>query len=107
MNVPAITVRELKERRDGKKPHFLLDVREPEEYATAKIDGAKLIPLGELQGRVAEIPTDREVIVHCHHGGRSAQAVRWLMQSGVAQAKNLSGGIDAWSCEIDQTVPRY
>ncbi|MBI5200698.1 MAG: rhodanese [Elusimicrobia bacterium] len=107
MDVPAIDVKELKERRDKKSPHFLLDVREKDEYAIAKIDGAALIPMSELQGRVAEIPKDREVIVHCHHGGRSAQVVRWLLKSGFPDAKNLDGGIDAWSCEIDTSVPRY
>ena len=106
-DVPAIDVKALKERRDKKASHYLLDVREPDEYATAKIEGAVLIPLGQLQSRVAEIPKDREVIVHCHHGGRSAQAVRWLLKSGVPGAKNLDGGIDAWSCEIDPAVPRY
>ena len=108
MDVPAIDVKALKERRDTKQPHFLLDVREKDEYAVAKIAGAVLIPLGELRGRVGEIPRDREVIVHCHHGGRSAQAVRWLLTSGITpDAKNLDGGIDAWSCEIDPAVPRY
>ncbi|MBI4348722.1 MAG: rhodanese [Elusimicrobia bacterium] len=106
-DVPAIDVKALKERRDKKKPHFLLDVREPDEYEAAKIDGSVLIPLGELQARVGEVPKDREVIVHCHHGGRSAQAVRFLLQAGVQDAKNLDGGIDAWSCEIDKSVPRY
>lgn len=107
MDVPAIDVQTLKERRDRRQPHFLLDVREKDEYAAARIEGSVLIPLGELQGRVAEVPKDREVIVHCHHGGRSAQAVRWLLGSGIPNAKNLDGGIDAWSCEIDPSVPRY
>ena len=104
--VPAIDVKALKAMRDNKMPHFLLDVREKDEYAECRIDGATLIPLGELQNRLSEVPKDREVIVHCHHGGRSAMAVRALQQAGY-QAKNLSGGIDAWSCEIDQSVPRY
>ena len=106
-DVPAIGVKELKERRDRKRPHVLVDVREPGEYATAKIEGSLLIPLGQLMSRVGEIPKDLEVIVHCHHGGRSAQAVRWLLQNGVKDVKNLDGGIDAWSCEIDPQVPRY
>lgn len=106
-DIPAIGVKELKERRDQKRPHVLIDVREPDEHATAKIEGSLLIPLGQLMGRAGEIPKDREVIVHCHHGGRSAQAVRWLLQNGVKDAKNLDGGIDAWSCEIDPEVPRY
>ena len=106
-DVPAINVQELKERRDKKQPHFLLDVREPDEHAIAKIEGSTLIPLGQLGARLSELPKDRELIVHCHHGGRSAQAVRGLIKHGFTNAKNLDGGIDAWSCEIDPSVPRY
>lgn len=106
-NVPAITVQELKKRRDEKEPHLLLDVREPSEYAASKISGSKLIPLGELPGRFGELPKDLEIIVHCHHGGRSAQAVRFLREAGFPQAKNLEGGIDAWSTDIDPSVPQY
>ncbi len=106
-DVPAISVQELQERRKKKLPHFLLDVREADEYAHCKIDGSTLIPLGELESRIRELPKDREIIVHCHHGGRSAQAVRLLEQAGIKNAKNLDGGIDAWSAEIDPSVPRY
>jgi len=105
--VPAISAKELKQRRDGKLPHLLVDVREPSEHAHCSIDGAKLIPLAELPGRLHQLPKDQEIIVHCHHGGRSAQAVRFLIESGFAAAKNLSGGIDAWSADVDPSVPRY
>jgi rhodanese-related sulfurtransferase len=88
---------------------LLLDVREPEEYATAKLEGAKLIPLGELGNRVAELEPHRQghVIVHCHHGGRSRRVVEALREAGFQRAQNMTGGIDAWSQEIDPEVPRY
>lgn len=106
MNIPTVTVEDLKALRDGKKPHFLLDVRETDEYETCKIDGSTLIPLGELPARAASLPKDKVIIVHCHHGGRSARAVQFLGQQGF-EAKNLAGGIDAWSERIDPSVPRY
>ena len=105
--IPTITVKELKALRDSKKPHFLLDVREPSEYAACKIEGSKPIPMAEIAGRFGELPKDRIIVVHCHHGGRSAQVVRFLVETGLEQAKNLTGGIDAWSIEIDPKVPRY
>ena len=88
------------------KPHLLLDVREPEEFEAARIAGATLIPLGELPGRLAELPKDKPLIVLCHHGVRSAHAVHHLKAAGF-DARNLSGGIDAWSREVDRSVPRY
>lgn len=106
MAIPAITVKELKALRDAKKPHLLLDVREPDEHQICRIEGSTLIPLGELPGRLAELPPKTEIIVHCHHGGRSAQATSFLNQNGFS-AKNLSGGIDAWSEQVDSDVPRY
>jgi sulfur-carrier protein adenylyltransferase/sulfurtransferase len=106
MSIPTITVNELKERRDKKQPHVLLDVREPDEHETCRIEGSMLIPLGQLPSRLAELPNDKEIVVHCHHGGRSARAAGFLIQQGFT-AKNLAGGIDAWSEQIDQDVPRY
>ena len=93
--------------RESGESHLLLDVREPSEYAACRIEGAKLLPLAELPGRFGELPKDTPLIVHCHHGGRSAQAVRFLREAGFEDTKNLSGGIDAWSAEIDPDVPRY
>ncbi|MBI5245804.1 MAG: hypothetical protein HY923_01385 [Elusimicrobia bacterium] len=92
-------------RRD-KTPHFLLDVRQPEEYATARIEGAVLIPMNDLPGRLSELPKDRPVVVMCHHGMRSAHAVHHLREAGY-DALNLAGGIDAWSRDIDRAVPNY
>lgn len=106
MSIPTTTVSELKARRDQKKPHLLLDVREQHEYDTCRIEGSTLIPMSVLSGRVAELPKDVEIVVHCHHGGRSARVVQWLNGQGY-KAVNLEGGIDAWSEEIDPSVPRY
>lgn len=95
--------------RASGEPFLLLDCREPEEYATARIDGALLIPLGALQDRLAELESARgqRIVVHCHHGGRSLRAARWLRAQGFPQAQSLAGGIDAWSLHIDAGVPRY
>lgn len=106
MPVPAITVADLKALRDQRKEHVLLDVREPEEFEIAKIEGSVLIPLNQLPSRLGELPKDKSIVVHCHHGGRSAQATAFLNQNGFS-AQNLSGGIDAWSDRIDPAVPRY
>jgi molybdopterin/thiamine biosynthesis adenylyltransferase/rhodanese-related sulfurtransferase len=90
-------------------PFLLLDVRDPEEYERVRIDGARLLPLAELEGRLAELADWKEspVIVHCHKGGRSARACRLLVRQGFADVWNLAGGIDAWSLTVDPDVPRY
>lgn len=105
--VPEITVREYKQRLDAGDTPFLLDVREPDEYEGANIDGA-LIPLGELPGRIGEIEEHRddEVVVHCRSGARSAKAVEYLRENGFSKAVNLKGGIHAWSDEIDPSLPK-
>ena len=105
--VPAMSVQELKRRMDAHESITLIDVREPFEYEIARISGAKLIPLGELSARLNEIPRQASVVVHCHAGTRSANAVEFLREAGFDDASNLEGGIDAWSVEIDPTVPRY
>ena len=102
-----ISVAELKRRRDAGDTLTLLDVREQDELATASIAGAKTIPMGEIPARAAEIPRDVPLVVMCHHGGRSARVVQFLEANGYTNAVNLDGGIDAWSVEIDPSVPRY
>ncbi|MEM9558398.1 MAG: molybdopterin-synthase adenylyltransferase MoeB [Acidobacteriota bacterium] len=87
--------------------HVLLDVREPFEAEIATIEGALLIPLGELPRRLDELDRESILVVHCHHGGRSAQAVGFLRSQGFDRAVNLGGGIDDWSETIDSNVPRY
>jgi len=85
----------------------ILDVREPHEWAIARIDGARLIPLASLESRLTELSQDREIVVHCKLGGRSAHAVRRLRAAGFKRVWNLAGGIQRWSREIDPAVPSY
>lgn len=85
----------------------LIDVREPHEYEIAHIEGARLIPLGRLPERLAELDSSEEIVLHCHTGERSMRALEFLRQSGFRKLKNLRGGIDAWSREVDPEVPRY
>ncbi len=103
-----ITATELKTRLDAGDDIQLIDVRQPDEYAFARIDGAKLIPLGEIMSRMSEIDPNRETVVHCKMGGRSARAIQALQQAGFkGSLKNLVGGITAWSNEVDPRVPKY
>jgi len=105
--VPSISVQELKRRMDAIEDFELIDVREPFEFEIARINGAKLIPLGEIAERADELQREQPVVVHCHSGRRSAQAVRLLQQRGFANVYNLEGGIGAWSDLIDPSVPKY
>jgi adenylyltransferase/sulfurtransferase len=104
----VITASELKARMDAGDDIQLIDVRQPDEYAFARIEGAKLIPLGEIMSRMNEIDPNRETVVHCKMGGRSARAIEALRRAGFAgELKNLVGGITAWSNEVDPSVPKY
>ncbi len=87
----------------------LLDCREPAEADIAHIRGAVLIPMGQIPtaGERLSSMNGKRIIVHCHHGGRSLRVAHWLRANGYADAQSMAGGIDAWSLEIDQTVPRY
>jgi adenylyltransferase/sulfurtransferase len=85
----------------------LIDVREPHEFEIAHIEGASLIPLGCLPERLGELDSSEEIVLHCHTGERSRRALELLRQSGFRKLKNLRGGIDAWSREVDPEVPRY
>src|SRR5881296_1948543 len=105
--IPGISPQELKRRIDAGEPFELIDVREPFESEIARIDGAKLIPLGEITERLDELNRERPIVVHCHSGTRSAQAARLLQQRGFGNVYNLEGGIDAWSDQIDPNVPKY
>ena len=100
--IPSLTVEQA-----ALQPDLLrLDVREPVETAAATLPEATLIPLGDLPARMNELPQDREIVVFCHHGGRSARAVQLLRDAGHI-AFNLEGGIDAWSRRIDPSIPLY
>ncbi|MGH7901787.1 MAG: molybdopterin-synthase adenylyltransferase MoeB [Thermodesulfobacteriota bacterium] len=90
-----------------KKNLVVLDVREPHEYEICKIDGSKLIPLGELPSRINELDTADDIVVHCHHGMRSLNATRFLRNMGFKKVKNLGGGIDAWAEKFAPDMPRY
>jgi len=105
--IPAMSAHELKRKKDAREAFELIDVREPFEYEIARIDGSKLIPLGEIAERADELQREQTIVVHCHSGSRSAEAVRLLQQRGFTNVYNLEGGIDAWSNEIDPSVPKY
>jgi sulfur-carrier protein adenylyltransferase/sulfurtransferase len=103
-----ITASELKQLMDEGADIQLIDVRQPDEYAFAKIEGAKLIPLGDIIRRMDELDETREIIIHCKMGGRSSRAIEALQQSGFkGNMRNLRGGITAWSNEVDPKVPKY
>ncbi|MHB8351800.1 MAG: rhodanese-like domain-containing protein, partial [Thermoplasmata archaeon] len=86
---------------------LLVDVREPEEWAIARLPGAVLIPHAELAERLSELTGARELVVYCKSGRRSATASKFLLGLGFTQVRSLAGGIDAWSERIDPTLPRY
>ena len=102
-----ISVTELKARMDSGEKLNLIDVREPYEVAIAKIPGAKLIPLGQIGERAGELDPNSEILLHCRSGKRSADALHILKAKGFTNLKNVTGGILAWSAEVDPTVPQY
>jgi molybdopterin/thiamine biosynthesis adenylyltransferase/rhodanese-related sulfurtransferase/molybdopterin converting factor small subunit len=103
-----ITATELKQRLDQGDDIQIIDVREPHEYEIGQIPNSKLIPLGQVLNRMNEIDPDRETVVHCKMGGRSAKAIDALQRSGFpGKLANLKGGITAWSDEVDPSVPKY
>lgn len=86
----------------------LIDVREPWEFATAKIEGSVLIPMGDVPARAhQELDPDERIVVMCHHGARSLNVTVWLRNQGFENVQSLRGGIEAWSAEVDSKVPRY
>jgi adenylyltransferase/sulfurtransferase len=105
--VPEITPGELARRLARGDPLEVIDVREPDEWEIARIPGARLIPLSSLPQALSSLDAGREIVLHCHHGIRSAHAVRQLRAAGFLRVWNLAGGIDRWSDEVDATVPRY
>ena len=106
--IPEITASELKQRLDGGEDIQIIDVREAHEVAIAAIPNATHIPLGQVLNRMSEIDPNRETVVHCKMGGRSAKAIEALKRSGFSGSLlNLKGGIIAWSNEVDPSVPRY
>jgi rhodanese-related sulfurtransferase len=106
-NVPALDVEKLRDMLQSEVPPLVIDVREKKENDLCRIPGSRLIPLGELPQHLAEIPKDRPVVLHCHHGGRSGRATAYLMERGYSNVFNLTGGIHAWSERIDSNVKTY
>ncbi len=104
---PEITPTELAARLGSEDAPFLLDVREPEEWEIAHLPGAHLIPNLQLPERVTELTGAREVVVYCKSGERSGRATRLLLELGFANVRNLRGGIDAWTDQVDPSLPRY
>lgn len=103
----TISVSELAAMRTTGKSHVLLDVREPWELSVARLDPCLAIPMGEVSRRLVEIPRDIPVCVMCHGGVRSARIAKLLRDEGFSRVLNVSGGIAAWSSEIDSSVPAY
>ena len=107
MFVKQLSAIELKNKILQKENLFLLDVREPHEFKYTNIANSILIPLNQIPNRLNELDKDHEIVVICHHGMRSQQAANYLIQSGFKNISNLTGGIDAWSCNSDNSVLRY
>lgn len=103
-----ITPEEVKSKQDKGEAFTLLDVREPWEFETASMSGAKLIPMGDVPLRAhQELDPEDHIVVVCHHGVRSMNVTAWLRQQGFEKAQSMRGGIDAWSRTVDRRVPVY
>ena len=109
MALPEISVAEAQERLTSAAPPRLIDVREGDEFSLARIAGAELLPLSQWPAIATEKLCDpaQPLLVVCHHGGRSGQATAYLLHHGFTDVTNVAGGIDAWSQEIDPSIPRY
>ena len=105
--VPEVTAEALKAQLDRGEAVYVLDVREPNEFQICRIQGSTLIPLGELASRTAELDRDRDMVVHCKMGGRSAKAVALLQERGFTRVRNLTGGILAWIDRVDPSQSKY
>ena len=106
--MPEITATELKQLVDSGADVQIVDVREPNEVAIASIPNSIHIPLAQVINRMSEIDPQRDTVVHCKMGGRSARAIQALKQAGfTGKLTNLKGGITAWSNEVDPSVPKY
>jgi adenylyltransferase/sulfurtransferase len=86
---------------------LLLDVREDSEVATCRVAGSRHIPMRQVPENLADLPRDRQILVLCHHGGRSQRVTQFLRANGFGQATNIAGGIDAWAEQLDPAMPRY
>jgi rhodanese-related sulfurtransferase len=102
----AISVRELADMRSAGKEHTVLDVREARELDICRLEGLH-VPMAEIPAHTDDLPTREPLVVICHHGARSQMVVDFLRNAGFDNAVNLDGGIDAWACEVDQSMRRY
>jgi rhodanese-related sulfurtransferase len=105
-----ISPQEVKRRLDAGEKLHLIDVREPFEFAQARIEGAVLVPMRQVPGELQDLEARADegpLIVYCHHGVRSLNVVHWLREQGVEECISMTGGIDAWSINVDPAVPRY
>ena len=105
-----ITPQDVQRRQASGDQLIFIDVREPSEFALARIDGAELMPMRQVPAELSRLEGQADVatlIVYCHHGVRSLNVVNWLRQQGVDRCQSMAGGIDRWSLEIDPSVPRY
>ena len=105
--VRAITVEEVKARLDAGDDLIILDVREPVEWQISLIDGALRIPQGEVPAHLDELPRDRDIVVYCKTGIRSANVIRLLQEEGFTRLYNMAGGINAWARAVDPSLPTY
>jgi sulfur-carrier protein adenylyltransferase/sulfurtransferase len=105
---PEITAEDLRREMNERGSDLLLiDVREPHEWEIAHIEGAQLIPLGQLPERLGQLDGHAEIVTHCHHGARSMQALALLKGAGFSKVRSLAGGIDAWADRVEVGMPRY
>jgi rhodanese-related sulfurtransferase len=105
-----ITPQAAKEQLNSSKQATLIDVREPVEFALARIEGAELIPMGSIPAELQKLEglsDSGDLLILCHHGVRSLQVTMWLRARGIENCYSVAGGIDRWSCEVDTSVPRY
>lgn len=107
IEVGELSPEELRHRLENGDPPLILDVREPEEVALAAFPGATHIPMGEIAAQAAKLDPERETVVVCHHGIRSAHVAIHLARNGFTRVLNLSGGIDAWARDVDPSMLRY
>jgi rhodanese-related sulfurtransferase len=91
----------------GRKPPVLLDVREPWEYQTCRIEGSTLVPMNTIPARARHLDPDTDTVVICHHGTRSFQVALFLERNGFSNLYNLQGGVNAWADQVEPTMPRY
>ncbi|HTU33451.1 MAG TPA: rhodanese-like domain-containing protein [Candidatus Acidoferrum sp.] len=102
-----IDPKSVKEMLDRGELSLFVDVREPWERETSHVEGATLIPLQQVPANLVRFQGAREIVVFCHHGRRSLNAVAWLRSQGIENARSMAGGIDRWSVDVDPQVPRY